>query len=291
MKKYIYLAMLIAVFVIVPNCSKSPNQSNKNDEATTKTESVTTGNIEIQPEDKIPDEKNKPIKTQIKRKNQHVSSQSIPAFPIPVPQPSREIELTKLLSPFSENISKDSLRLKDIDKEIIEALSRKDYEYRYFSFLNDGFALVTKLEKINDDGSPDTSNRWSDDLNYDLEDNFSIQNYLHALFNAPVGMFRVIVFTVSAESYKTTGEITKNETEKLMEEGLSSLPSSIAELPYTSEHRIRALIYQFEKKGNSDPEKADGKLTAREHLVASGIIEADQTKEEKKSRGFSCSGK
>ena len=92
----------------------------------------------------------------------------IPQFEMPPPKASSRYV-------FEKSRFKKYKKLKDIDKIISGALSANGYsEKSYFSVPN-GFTLVTRIEKMNEDGtSVDPPDRWNVD---NLKIKFTISNY------------------------------------------------------------------------------------------------------------------
>jgi hypothetical protein len=105
----------------------------------------------------------------------------------------------------------------------------------------------------------------------------SLDEYIKALFNAPPGHYRVIVFVVTDQPFAATGqEPGSQEASAWLAAGALRLPSQIGREPYSSEHYTSALIYEFER--NRDTRQATVKtpsdLLGRTHLEKAGLWKA-----------------
>ncbi|MBU4445015.1 hypothetical protein KJ656_08050 [bacterium] len=146
------------------------------------------------------------------------------------------------------------------------------YEISYYSVPN-GFALVSRLEQIEEDGTPmESPKRW--DANAKSLSIFSLADYFRALFVAPPGYYRLIVFVVSPLPFsKSPEQISKETAESWLQFGANALPIDLAFQLYTREFVCTALIYEFEKH---DVEmeatlRRPGRLDGRTHIIKSGI--------------------
>lgn len=193
----------------------------------------------------------------------------IPSFPWPPPRPSAEALVP---DQFLRNAVSERVYLRDIDMRISSALEKAGYfQKSYFLVLN-GFALVTHLEQINEDGTPKLgSQRWIAEVGPLRE--FSLAAYLRALFTSNAGYFRVIVFIVTNQPFNQTGvPIGRDQALAWIDKGSSILPSEIGASVYTAEHYCKALIYEFEKSPyEQEAEQISLGLQGREHLQRSQI--------------------
>ena len=194
----------------------------------------------------------------------------IPQFDLPPPRTSASI-----IVPFDRlHTDNTTIYLSDIDRIIINALEGGGYAEKSYYSVPDGFAIVTRLEQIHDDGTPlDGPDRWSTEV-APLRD-FSITKYFKALFSAPRGYFRIIVFVVTPHPFsQTTASVSRSEAINWLFEGITNkLPHSIGEREYTSMYTSTALIYQFEQKGHEGNVglQIDGVPTGRQHLERSNL--------------------
>jgi hypothetical protein len=207
----------------------------------------------------------------------------IPEFPWPPPPPSasRVIGggvLTARIKDIEARTHKvlavhGRYHLRDVDAILRRSLRATGYEFRYYGAPR-GFATVARLERIDDKGAPfPTEERF--DSEFRPVDGFSLMGYLRALFVAPPGHYRVIVFIVSPEPFQATGKpVSSEEASAWLEGGVNVLPKEIGGLEYTlPDYACTALIYEFDKRDTqSNPvELHPGRLSADTHLESSGI--------------------
>lgn len=172
--------------------------------------------------------------------------QDIPQFPWPPPRPTTRATLGHAL--FSD--ANDTFGA--VAEQLAAALSRARYSQPAYYAVPDGFAMVTRLEQIEADGTPmPESERWN--VNLPPRKKFSLNNFVSALFDAPEGNYRVIVFVVSDHPFATgTDVVTNLEANAWLSGGLDRLPSFIGARKFSEDTGCVALIYQFVKNFN-DP--------------------------------------
>ncbi|MGD2115814.1 MAG: hypothetical protein PVG07_12215, partial [Acidobacteriota bacterium] len=108
-------------------------------------------------------------------------------------------------------------------------------------------------------------------------DVFSLQELVRALFTAPEGHYRVIVFAVTGRPVAPSDEApTREDAGEWLGQGLARLPRSLGELPWTADHACTALIYQFRQVGaGSEPQvNPPDAPPARTQLERTGILSA-----------------
>jgi hypothetical protein len=116
-----------------------------------------------------------------------------------------------------------------------------------------GFALATRLEQIDSDGTPKRDpQRWSSAM--PEQPVASLGDYLRVLFSAPSGDYRVIVFVVSNRTFATGGAAATNaQAQAWVGGGAEHLPLTVRRQRLDGDTHASALIYQFRKRGVSDP--------------------------------------
>lgn len=165
-----------------------------------------------------------------------------------------------------------TFHLRDVDAVLRKALRDAGYEMSDYA-VPTGFALVARLERITPSGAPYPAGARFDPTFHVLQD-FTLEGYLQALFLAPPGYYRVIVFIVSATPFAATGKpVSADEATAWLEHGANVLPDTIGALPYSSGYACTAMIYEFEKRDTkTNPvELHPGRLSAAVHLARSGI--------------------
>jgi len=196
----------------------------------------------------------------------------LPRFPWPPPQASSKETISPEL--LTQELSNPTLG--DIDSHLTKALRQMGHtEYSYFA-IPDGYALVTRIEKIKNDGTPKSgSERW--EANLDSMNDFSLADYLKSLFTAKKGYYRIIVFIISQREWgESSSIVTENEAMMWLRQGFVRLPDDLASTPFYPNYVSTALVYEFEQ---TSPKKeahliSPGKLAAHNHLEASGFYKA-----------------
>jgi len=153
-----------------------------------------------------------------------------------------------------------------VNQRLLNALDSAGYvSYSYF-LIPDGFALVTQLEQIHEDGTP-----FSGDARFSEEkplESWTLVAFGRALFIPRQGYFRIIVFMVSSIPFAPSEKVPSGrEAEGWIGKGMNALPNEIGELPYSDNVKVTALVYELLQP----PEVAavirvPGLLPARIHL-------------------------
>jgi hypothetical protein len=151
---------------------------------------------------------------------------------------------------------------------IVAALEKSGYvERSFFRTKLDGVALVTRIERINDDGTP-SAPRWPAWRDRDAA--FNLERFLRGLFYVDRGRYRVIVFILQDKPFsQSTHGVTDAEARAWLRSGANILPREIAGRPY-GENDCTALIYEFASDGKT-VHTVDSPLTGRQHLDQAGI--------------------
>ncbi len=193
-----------------------------------------------------------------------------PEFPWPPPQASAFVDITNKFAGLCQN---ESAILGDLDSTLCAALGQCEYVEKSYFAVPGGFALVTRLEQINPDGSPkDLPDRWS--IQPPTLRVFSLSEYLKALFTANSGYYRIIVFIVTPHAFSQSDQqVSSDEAEDWLVAGLNKLPEPIANLPLTEQYSTTALIYEFKSLASQEATiNLQSRLTGRIHLQKSGIL-------------------
>ncbi len=200
---------------------------------------------------------------------------AMPMFPWPPPRASAS-QVVPLQ--FFTDAGNADLKLGAVEQQIRDALDATGYFERSYFATPQGFAIVTRIERINDDGSlKSVDERWSDTPG--LGGNFDLSSYLRGLFTARVGRFRTIVFVITAAPFhQADAGVSRDEVENWLAEGFNVLPASIAALPFTADYACTALIYEFESRENRQVANliAPSRLLGRLHLERAGVWAALQ---------------
>jgi len=192
-----------------------------------------------------------------------VAEPDIPDFPWPPPLASAMHVLPREF--FGDGDGDPTLG--GVARRIELALDDGAYFERGYYRAPGGFAMVTRLERMREDGTPEEgARRWS--VAGDGEE-FSLARYLRNLLVAEPGHYRLISFVVSALPFSASGAaITAGEGESLLSGGLNVMPRPLAEQPFTRDHNATALVYEFVKPGPGAEASLvmPGTLPGRRHL-------------------------
>lgn len=193
----------------------------------------------------------------------------IPQFPFPPPLASAFDTIPRDLLV----VRKTHPKLKDVDVALSSAFAKCGYGEKSFYAVPDGFAMASRLEQINADGSFG-ANRWS--LETAPIRSFSITSYLSALFRARAGHFRVVVFVVTNHPFgQTDAKVSSDQATSWVKKGLNQLPKKIGDRDYTDDYTCTALIYEFETLGGGQSRFVEpSEITGRTHLEKSGLLSA-----------------
>lgn len=195
-------------------------------------------------------------------------------FPWPPPQAHSRYKLSRSLLAKQES----GTTLGDVADRLEAALQLSGYSQSSYFAVKDGYALVTKVEQMDADGTPKQEPaRWEAALGPLSISNFTLDGYLKALFNAARGYYRVIVFIVSPHPI-AEGEtrVSRSEAEAWLHKGADRLPRSLRALSYGADFECTALIYEFEQTapGQQARLRENSPLTGEAHLRKSKILTA-----------------
>ena len=204
-------------------------------------------------------------------------SVELPIFPWPPPQPSARMKLRRRLyedTPIFRNPDREP-DLGEVTGMLSDILIDAGYWEQVYYGLPDrtGVALVTRLERINADGSPVKGNDRF--IGPTMEDGFSLKEVLYKLLFEPEGFFRLGVFVLTNRPFvpDDKGTMTSSRAAALLADGMTTLPRSYASLEFSNDFFIEVLIYEFERSGNSEVRQIQpGRLPARMHLQKSSIL-------------------
>lgn len=201
----------------------------------------------------------------------------MPEFPWPPPKASAwDVIPNELLS------TDRPPTFDDVEQRLGRALSAAGYHQRSLFAVPNGFAIVTQLERIEDDGAPLRARRWL----AGAPSTFSLETYFRRLLHAEPGRYRLVVLIVSDAPFSATGAyMTASEASDLASRGVNVLPQPVAEELYSPRHRCTALIYEFRRAGTADSELiVPSPLPGRDHLVRAKIWAALERAQKKPTR-------
>jgi hypothetical protein len=182
---------------------------------------------------------------------------AVPEFPWPPPAASASYVLQRDLFAPEATIGQ-------VADAIVTALEQKGYvERSFFRNKDHGVVVVTRLERINDDGSP-AAERWPAD--WQQRD---LANLLLGLFYVDAGHYRVIAFVLQDTPFAQSAERpTAEQAREWLRAGANVLPAELANRPYGT---CTALIYEFASDGKA-VRLVETRITGKEHLERAGVL-------------------
>ncbi|MGE0595950.1 MAG: hypothetical protein AB7P07_06280 [Hyphomonadaceae bacterium] len=138
-----------------------------------------------------------------------------------------------------------------------------------------GFVLVARLERIRNDARPQQgAGRFIEPRPGDENKPDDPLGFVEALFFAPEGRYRQVMFVVSDQVVgQGAWTLSSDAATTLLNEGSSLLARDYRVIPMSSGHRVTALIYEFRKQGNVEATVAlPGRWNANTHLTRSGLM-------------------
>jgi hypothetical protein len=144
-------------------------------------------------------------------------------------------------------------------------------EWSVYAIGADGFAIVSRLERIENDGRP-AAERWAVDPVRPRP--FSVADYLAALFRANPGRYRVIAFVVTGLPVTASADTPDREMmERLLRSGAGDLSDELRRAPLPASGRCEALVYEFFRPSQDDQpaQVTSSQLSVMNHLAGAGL--------------------
>lgn len=176
-------------------------------------------------------------------------------------------------------ISNETEQLGRVFDRIREALSRAGIvsgNWSAYAIGADGFAIVSRIEHIRDDGLP-AEPRWNLDSRPDKKFPKSITEFLSSLVSANPGRYRVLVLAVTDRTLQSlrdeTAAPSTGQMQKLIRSGEDRIPNPIRNTVAGPSRRCIALIYEFYRPSENDPPRllTESTRTGPEHLHGAGL--------------------
>ncbi|TVR67162.1 MAG: hypothetical protein EA420_00870 [Candidatus Competibacteraceae bacterium] len=192
-------------------------------------------------------------------------------FPWPPPRAST----TSIIPQELLKVKQNSTQLRDVEWNLSQALKQAGYYEISYYLIPSGFAIVTRIEQIEKDGSPKKEpERWT--LRPEST-SFTLSTYLEALLFSKPGYYRVIVFAVTPYPLtQSPAEITPEDAGNWLSGGQNRLPELIGNKEFSRTYSCTALIYEFERETESEASRfrRPSRIPGRIHLVKAGIWRA-----------------
>jgi hypothetical protein len=191
-------------------------------------------------------------------------------WPLPLPSSSMEIDKELRATPMPGS------RLTVAADRLAKALHATGYSDLHFYDIPEGFALVTPLELIDDQGQgmahPDPKVRFS--AAYPPEGFFTMR-FWSDLLSGKTGRFRLFVFVVIDHPFGYAKDVT--DAEVVWKHPSPDLPLDRSDLTYSAQDHWYALVYEVvHPKGTDLVTMAEHASDPALHLTKSGIVAALQ---------------
>lgn len=195
----------------------------------------------------------------------------IPVYPVwPPESPTWQFSLEPIIG------SRTGMSLGDAGNRLQRAFGQAGYlEHSYYA-VPGGFAIVTRIEQMDDDGD-----RLEGSERYELPGTRardSLSSLLYSLFvNAPPGYYRYIVVVVSVRPFATRNRLLDDEEAlRRLRSGANSLSSIYSRVPFSDDYNVDALIYEFRWDGADGEVRMlePGRVSPQNHLTRTGLARA-----------------
>jgi hypothetical protein len=192
----------------------------------------------------------------------------MPMFPFPPPKASASHIFDNDLFSGINSLTQSSERIEN-------ALKKSGYYEKSYYQIPNGYALVTRIEKMEFDGAPAAeTERWNVN-DTGSSGSFDFLSYFKSLFTAETGHYRIIVFLVTSDDVQMTERVMlMSEGQDFLSSGLNRLPSEFDIMPFTEDHYCTALIYEWYKVEHEDPKFMEpSKILGYYHLAKNKFVE------------------
>lgn len=166
--------------------------------------------------------------------------------------------------------SNDTLNINYVlNKKLLPALDNAGYQYSFYCISDSGMAVVTQLERMNEDGTSDLQNRYVDGARPD-----KFWDYIKSLIKARPGFYRSIVFIISPYPVIQSREgLSRDGSDSLYKSGSDRPYFEILNYTFSKLFECTALIYQYKKPNEVDGvfEINNSPMTVTDQLTKAGI--------------------
>ena len=198
-----------------------------------------------------------------------IEALDMPMFPFPPPKASASYRFEKDLFSGINNLTQSSERIEN-------ALKKSGYYEKSYYQIPNGYALVTRIEKMESDGTPAAdAERWNVSDTGVGSSSFDILSYFKSLFFANEGHYRIIVFLVTSDNVQMTDRVMlMSEGQDFLSSGLNRLPPEFDAMPFTDSHYCTALIYEWYKVEHEEAKFMEpSKFLGQYHLAKNKFVE------------------
>lgn len=156
------------------------------------------------------------------------------------------------------------------------ALGKVGYRDSSYYAVPNGFALATRVERMEIDGGPAPQpSRWVVEEGALSASTWTLEGVLRRLAGAPLGHYRAIVFVFSPDAFRISGTpVTQAQADEWRKGGLNRLPKGLRANAYTADFRCDVLVYEFEQQAENQPARlVAGRLSGETHLRKAKILD------------------
>lgn len=198
--------------------------------------------------------------------NRYTGNARIRQFPYPAPKASSFKRIPRqLLHHTNSPVTLGYV----LNQRLLPALDAADYEYSFYSIRDSGVAVVTRMERMKQDGSTDLENRYVEHSSYN-----GFSDYVASLFRAKPGFYRMIVFVLSPYPLlQSDRALSRQGSDSLFARGADRPAPNMETFPFSDRYACTALIYEYKKPNQEDAPRlvAPSPLTCEAHLRKAGI--------------------
>lgn len=195
-------------------------------------------------------------------------SPALPAFePWPPPTPTSQDVIARTLV-----VGKGAATWGAVSDRFESALAAAGYEDRAYYAVPGGFALATRIERIDSKGRPlSEPARW---IGPSGRHEWTLEAVLRELAGVPVGRYRAMVFVFSDTPFHSGGaRMSEAMAEHWRRDGLNRLPAALRMAAYDAGFQCDVLVYEFQLAGAGQPATfVEAGLSVRRHLASSQIL-------------------
>lgn len=163
--------------------------------------------------------------------------------------------------------------LGDVADRLMSALRGAGNSRASFYRAPGGFVIVARLERIRTDARPESQGRFIEPRPGQIARSDDPLDFIEALFFAPEGHYRQVMFVVSDQAFgESNWTLTSEAAGDLLNAGSALLQDDYRALPFSANQRVTALIYEFRKQGGAQAQvRVPGRWNASTHLTRSGL--------------------
>jgi hypothetical protein len=157
-----------------------------------------------------------------------------------------------------------------VGKALVAVLQRAGYQEAAFFSVPGGFAVITKMERIEADGTP-SQMRWT---THDSPFPSGALASFKLIFSAPEGLYRDFLFVVTDSPFPNDPNRPpdKDQVDSWSPLGFNFLPAEFSATPIQNNTHCVAYVYEFFSRGfKTTATSIDSPISVVEHLQRAGL--------------------